>query len=143
MSAPDKRLWAKVSVDYFDNPKIEFLTDSAQLLHLQLILKAKAQGRGGMLAERACKVRGAAPFKELVDAGLLDRKGPQKWAIHDYEKHQTEPENLTENRASAGARGNHVRHHENKRVFDGACTHCKTAADKGEQWVTHPETVPK
>ncbi|SEB29086.1 hypothetical protein SAMN04489745_0047 [Arthrobacter woluwensis] len=75
MSAPDKRLWAKVSVDYFDNPKIEFLTDSAQLLHLQLILKAKAQGRGGMLAERACKVRGAAPFKELVDAGLLDRKG--------------------------------------------------------------------
>lgn len=132
--AKDRRLWAKLSVDYFDNPKIDSLSDAAQLLHLQLILRAKAQGRGGVVSARACKARGMGPFRELVEADLLDEIETGKWSIHDYEKHQSDAADLSEKRTASGALGNHTRHHVKKVVFDNACEHCQNDADLRKPW---------
>lgn len=84
----DARPWVKLSLDYFDNPKIDGLSDTAQLLHLQLILRTARQQMDGEVSARAAKSRGETAFKELVSAGLLDKVDPRTYRIHDYLKHQ-------------------------------------------------------
>lgn len=135
----DRRLWAKIDVDYFDNAKIDTLSDSAQLLHLGLILKAKKQGKGGVMSARTCKARGDGPLKELVDGGLIHKVDARTYQLHDYGKHQTDTAELSEKRAKVGRRGAHVTNHEKRRVYVEACEHCQQAAVDGESWLKHAE----
>lgn len=135
----DRRLWAKIDVDYFDNAKIDTLSDSAQLLHLGLILKAKKQQKGGVMSARTCKARGDAALKELVDGGLIHKVDARTYQLHDYGKHQVDAVELSEKRAKVGRRGAHVTNHEKRRIYVEACDHCQQAAVDGEEWLKHAE----
>lgn len=135
----DRRLWAKIDVDYFDNAKIDALSDSAQLLHLGLILKAKKQGKGGVMSARTCKARGDAALKELVDGDLIHKIDARTYQLHDYRKHQSDTVELSEKRATVGRRGAHVTNHEKRRIYVEACDHCQQAAVDGAEWLKHAE----
>lgn len=80
----DRRLWAKIDVDYFDNAKIDELSDSAQLLHLGLILKAK-NAAGGLTVEQ-CAARGESALWELFEAGLIQDAGPGRYTLIDISR---------------------------------------------------------
>lgn len=71
MSEKDERPWIKLALDYFDNPKIDALSDTGQLLHIQLIMRAARLQSDGAVSVRAAKARGDAAFKELVAGELL------------------------------------------------------------------------
>jgi hypothetical protein len=135
----DRRLWAKVDVDYFDNPKIDVLSDSAQLLHLGLMLKAKKQQKGGVMSTRTCKARGDGPLKELVEGNLLHKIDARSYQLHDYGKHQSDAVELSEKRAKVGRRGAHVTNHEKRLIYVEACEHCQQAAVDGEKWLKDAE----
>jgi hypothetical protein len=126
-------LWAKIDVDYFENPKIEALSDQAQLLHLKLVLLAKKQERLGILNERPCKVYGTRVLQELVGSGLVHKAGPGKYRLHDYEQHQTA--SPKEARARMGA---HTRHHVQRGVYKASCALCQEASTNGEEWLKNP-----
>ena len=135
----DRRLWAKVDVDYFDNPKIDELSDAAQLLHLGLILKAKKQQKGGILSTRLCKARGDAALRELVDGGLIHKVDARSYRLHDYSKHQTDSVELSKKRADVGRFGAHKTNHEKRFRYVEECEHCQNAAVAGEEWLKHAE----
>jgi len=142
MPAPeemDRRLWAKLDVDYLDNPKIDELSDSAIILHLGLILKAKKQQKGGVLSVRTCKARGDATLRELVDGGLIHKIDARTYRLHDYQKHQTDAAQLSEKRAEVGRRGAHVTNHEKRGIYVEKCGHCEKAAMTGEKWLKDAE----
>lgn len=144
-SVKDPRIWAKISVDYFDNPKIDVLSDTAQLLHLSLILRAKQQRLGGKLSARSCEARGRAALKELVDGGLLIKAEARTYKLHDYEKHQTEvdPQRLSEERSKAGSRGGHTKNHARRFVYDEMCEHCQSDFNRSEEWLQDPRLTLK
>jgi len=135
----DRRFWAKLDVDYFDNPKIDALSDAAQLLHVGLILKAKKQQKGGIISTRLCKARGDAALKELIDGDLLHKIDARTYQLHDYQKHQTDAADLSEKRANIGRRGAHVTNHEKRLKYVDACEHCQKAATEGEKWLKDAE----
>jgi len=135
----DRRLWAKIDVDYFDNGKIDGLSDSAILLHLGLILKAKKQQKGGVLSARTCKARGDAVLKELMDGDLLHKIDARSYQLHDYKKHQTDTDELSEKRAKVGRRGAHVTNHEKRGIYVEMCEHCQDAAVANESWLKQAE----
>lgn len=135
----DRRLWAKIDVDYFDNAKIDELSDAAQLLHLGLILKAKKQGKGGVLSSRTCKARGDSALRELVDGGLIHKLDGRTYQLHDYAKHQSDSVDLSEKRSKVGRRGAHVTNHEKRRIYVEMCEHCQQAAVDGEEWLKQAE----
>lgn len=135
----DRRLWAKLDVDYFDNPKIDELSDAGQLLHVGLILKAKKQQKGGVLSARLCKARGEAALKELVDGDLIHRIDARTYQLHDYAKHQTDNEKLSKTRSDVGRFGAHRTNHEKRLKYAENCEHCAKAAANGEKWLKDAE----
>lgn len=135
----DRRLWAKIDVDYFDNRKIDELSDAAQLLHLSLILKAKKQQKGGVMSARTCKARGDAALRELVDGDLIHKIDARTYQLHDYGKHQSDAVDLSEKRSRVGRRGAHVTNHEKRRIYVDKCEHCQQAAVDGEKWLKDAE----
>lgn len=137
MANAERDIWAKLSVNYFDHPKIDALTDPAQLLHVSLILLAKKQQLGGVLSARACKKRGDGPLKELVDVGLLHKIDARSYQLHDYQKHQSD-QDISEKRAKNGARGGHTKNHVNRGRYDEGCEHCQNDAANGEAWLQKP-----
>lgn len=142
MPAPeemDRRLWAKLDVDYLDNPKIDELSDSAIILHLGMILKAKKQGKGGVLSVRTCKARGDGPLRELTDGDLIHKIDARTYQLHDYGKHQSDAVKLSEKRAEVGRRGAHVTNHEKRGIYVEKCEHCERAAIEGEEWLKQAE----
>lgn len=89
----DARLRIKLSQDYFDNPTIGSLSDTAQLLH-----RTARQLKDGETSVGAAKDRGEAAFKELVAGGLLIKVDARSYRIHDYAKHQTVSKIITEHK---------------------------------------------
>jgi hypothetical protein len=138
----DERPWIKLSLDYFENPKIDALSDAGQLLHLNLILRSARNKTDGVVTLRACKGRGDAPFKELVRQGLLDKKDTQTYLIHDYEKHQT-LSRIIAKRTAAGSRGGHGKNHVLRHIFVESCEHCQFDVQNDEEWLHHEDLVTK
>lgn len=138
----DARPWIKLSLDYFENPKIDALSDTAQLLHLQLMLRTARQQKDGEVALRAAKARGESAFKELVAGGLLDKVDARTYRIHDYGKHQTLKKIITE-RKRAGERGGHVKNHANRFIYDDLCSHCQDDAAGNLDWLKDPRVTQK
>lgn len=138
----DARPWVKLSLDYFDNPKIDGLSDTAQLLHLQLILRTARQQMDGEVSARAAKSRGEAAFKELVSAGLLDKVDARTYRIHDYLKHQTLSKTI-EQRKRAGGRGGHSKNHVKRFIYDDACSFCQDDAAGALEWLKDPRVTAK
>lgn len=137
MANAERDIWAKVSVNYFDHPKIDALTDPAQLLHLSLILLAKKQQLNGILSARACKKRGEPALKELLEEGLLHKIDAKSYRLHDYEKHQTDQE-ISDKRAKFGSRGGHTKNHVNRGRYQESCEHCQADAAEGQSWLKNP-----
>ena len=144
MDEPDKdgRLWIKLSLDYFDNPKIDALSDTAQLLHLQLLLRTARQLKDGDVSVRAAKARGDAAFKELVAGGLLIKVDARTYRIHDYAKHQTLSKTI-QARKAAGGRGGHTKNHANRFIYDDSCSHCQDDAAGDMEWLKDPKVTEK
>ena len=142
MTDRDARPWIKLSLDYFDNPKIDALSDNAQLLHLQLMLRTARQKKDGEVTVRAAKARGETAFKELVSAGLLIKEDPRTYRIHDYDKHQT-LKRIIDARSKAGGRGGHVKNHVKPFIYDDACQFCQDDAASNSDWLKDPQVVPK
>ena len=139
-------LWAKLDVDYLDNPKIEALSDAGLRLHLSLILKAKKQGLAGVLAANACTRYGDAALKELLDGGLLHRIDAKRYQLHDYGDHQTDPEKdaqTSQHRSEAGSRGGHTKNHARRFIYDEGCDHCQDDAARSEDWLKDPRLTLK
>lgn len=139
---PDRRLWIKLSVDYFENAKIDALSDAAQLLHIGLIMRSFKQKKGGIVTTRACKMRGEGPFKELIAEELLIKVNSSTYRVHDYEKHQSSPD-IVEARKRAGGRGGHTKNHVNRYIYDENCSHCQDDAVGNEDWLRHPNVTQK
>lgn len=121
MLEQDQRPWVKVSVDYFDNPKIDALSDLAQLLHLVLIVKSGQQKTDGIVSPRLATSRGQKPFKELLKAGLIRERHDGQYVIHDYEKHQTPKVKM---RRGNPAKGAHTVHHVKRGIYVPECEFC-------------------
>lgn len=140
MSDKDERPWIKLALDYFDNPKIDALSDTGQLLHIQLIMRAARMQSDGAVSARAGKARGDAAFKELVTGGLLVKVDATTYRIHDYLKHQTTAEKIaerTKKKSSAGSLGGHKKNHENRHKFLDSCEHCRNDFQNGAEWLNH------
>lgn len=142
MTEKDERPWIKLSLDYFENPKIDALSDSAQLLHLNLILRSARSHTDGEVTLRACKARGDGPFKELVASELIDKKDANTYLIHDYSKHQTLSEIIAK-RTVAGSRGGHGKNHANRHIFVESCEHCRNDVKDGLEWLKFKDLVTK
>lgn len=138
----DARPWIKLSLDYFDNPKIDGLSDTAQLLHLQLMLRTARQQKDGEVSVRAAKARGDSAMKELVAGGLLIKVDARTYRIHDYSKHQTLAKVIA-NRKQAGGRGGHMKNHANRFIYDDSCAHCQDDAAGNLDWLKAPEVTLK
>lgn len=134
MTERDERPWIKLTLDYFDNPKVDVLSDTAQLLHIQLIMRAAKMTSDGIVSVRAAKARGDAAFKELVAGKLLVKLDATTYRIHDYSKHQTASEKVNA-KAKAGALGGHRKNHEKRLIFVENCELCKNAFQNGESWL--------
>lgn len=133
----DRRLWIKLSVDYFDNPKIDACSDAAQLLHIGLIMRSFKQKKAGLVTARACKIRGDGPFRELIAEGLLIKVNSSTYRVHDYEKHQSSPDVIAKRKAS-GARGGHTKNHVNRLIYDDKCAHCEDDVALNAGWLKDP-----
>lgn len=142
MADKDERPWVKLSLDYFDNPKIDALSDTAQLLHLQLIIRSARMKTDGKVSARAAKERGDAALKELISGGLMVKVDAKTYWIHDYTKHQMSSEEIAV-KSSAGSRGGHTKNHARRYLYDIRCRWCRGDAEAGEEWVKDPQTAPK
>lgn len=136
MPEKDERPWIKLALDYFDNPKIDALSDTGQLLHIQLIMRAANLRSDGRVSLRAAKSRGDAAFKELVAVKLLLKVDATTYQIHDYSKHQTAAE-LVAKKTKSGQLGGHKKNHEKRLKFSDNCEHCAQAFQNRESWVEH------
>lgn len=126
----DKRPWVKVTTEYFRNPKVMKISDSAKLLHLQLIAWAGDQKTDGVVPTSACKQRGPKAFRELVEHGFLEpREGD--YLIHDYLQHQTPAKTINEKATMAA----HVRWHVKRSKVDPECTWCAKQEDGGSHGI--------
>ena len=141
MTAQDQRPWIKLSIDYLDNPKIDALSDEAILLHLAIILKSAQMKTGGSVSARVAGQRGKPALKELLDAGLVVKVDAKTYRIHDYEKHQTDPE-IVKKRASAGSLGAHKTNHVLKQKFAANCGHCQKDQSNGAEWLANTGMPP-
>lgn len=114
----DARLFAKLDLGYFDNPKVaDFIEDHPQVifLHLRAILYCRQHLTNGRFPVRlVCRMVSATycgsecgqecDYCRAVDAGLLDRIDPRNGYVHDYLKHQDSAEDV-QRRSRAGKKG--------------------------------------
>ncbi len=142
MAERDERPWIKLSLDYFDNPKIDALSDTAQLLHIQLILRSGRLKSDGKVSIRAAKSRGETAFKELVTGRLLNKITATTYQVHDYAKHQTASEKIA-TKAAAGARGGHTKNHARRFIYDDECQHCQDDAAGNLDWLKDAKLTQK
>lgn len=86
--------WARLDVEYFQNPKILSISNDARLLHLASILFCCAQMTDGQIADRSVTYVGQTAninarwtrrrASELVAANLWVPTA-DGWALHDFD----------------------------------------------------------
>jgi len=123
----DTRPYFTLTNEYPRHRKIRTLSDKAFRLHVELIADCNEAQSDGKFTKHELNMRGTKAGKELIDAGLVEeREGT--YELHDYLIHQHSKQQIQEykaNKAGAGSRGAHTRHHVKKGVFEIGCTHCQ------------------
>lgn len=114
----DARLFAKLDLGYFDNPKVaDFIEDHphALFLHLRAILYCRQHLTDGHFPVRlVCRMASASycgseceqecDYCRAVGAGLIERLDPRTGNVHDYLEHQDSAEDV-QRRSKAGKKG--------------------------------------
>jgi hypothetical protein len=130
MSKPDDfdpRPSIRLSNTITENEKVVGLTDKAFRAYIEaLCLCSRQETDGKLVAGHAAKVGSPRVIKELLDAGLLDRRGTD-YVVHDYLKHQRSRAEINAYRASRstdGKLGAHLRWHVPRRQRSKDCEYC-------------------
>lgn len=114
----DARLFAKLDLGYFDNPKVaDFVDDHPRVifLHQRAILYSRQHLTDGEFPIRlVCRMVSASycgsecdsecDYCRAVGAGLLERIDTRTGLVHDYLEHQDSADSV-QRRASAGKKG--------------------------------------
>jgi hypothetical protein len=123
----DERTYIKVHDGLYDHPKIEPLTDAAFRTLVGLWCWCSRHLTDGQVPAAIWAKRGSPKVRrELLAAGLVETT-TDGVVMHDYLEHQrsaAQVEEIKEARATAGAKGNHIRWHVRKGVHDPACPYC-------------------
>ena len=127
--AKDTRPYFTLTNEYPRHRKIRALTDKAFRLHVELIADCNDARSDGKFTRAELNMRGPKAGKELIEAGLVTALEDGTYELHDYLSHQhsrAQIEAFQANKAEAGQRGAHVRHHVKKGMVDPGCELCQT-----------------
>lgn len=127
--AKDTRPYFTLTNEYPRHRKIRARSDKAFRLHVELVADCNESKSDGHFTKLELNARGPKAGKELIDAGLVVPLEDGNYVLHDYLSHQhskVQIETFQANKAEAGARGAHVRHHVKKGVVDPGCELCQT-----------------
>ena len=118
----------RVDHDYFANIKVLELSDAAKVLHLTLITYSAAEQRtDGALPVQVCQAeRPAAALKELRGStGYSSSTGKRTTSIHDYLKHQTPAQVISQARPRRGAHVQVARAESGTKSLTPDCPYCQ------------------
>lgn len=133
----DDRIFIRLDRGMPENAKIEWLSDAAFRLLIECwcwcarnetdgrIVAGSWNKRGTPKARRELMTTAPGQKHPLVEDDLMGGV-----IMHDYDKHQKtkdEIEVIRQDKRSAGAFGNHVRHHIEKNINSPTCTYCTLA----------------
>lgn len=125
----DDRTYIKVHDGIEDHPKILPLSDGAFRLLVTTWCWSSKHLTDGHVPAAIWGRRGTPKYRrELVTAGLAEETEGGV-LMHDYLDHQrsaAQVEEIKQARAVAGAKANHIRHHESKGVRSDSCPYCAT-----------------
>ena len=136
-------MWSRLDDTFVDHPVIAGLSDIAYRVYVTSIVWAgKHLTDGHVPAGVLPQLRGTPKIaRELVAASLWDLT-VDGWLIRNYLRYQPSGADVRERRdkqatgkATAGARGAHVRWHVNESIVDTACKFCMA-----DQWQTDSRT---
>ena len=129
-------LYAKIGLDFPDDPKVIEAGAYAELAYLRCTLHAKANRSDGKIHRlRLSRWLAGIPGKpekhmdRLVAVGLLEVHA-DGWAIPErvwrrWNKTAEEIDEVRVQKQEAAAKGNHVRHHVEKGITRGDCPYCE------------------
>jgi len=129
-------LYAKIGLDFPDDPKVIEAGAYAELAYLRCTLHAKANRSDGKIHRlRLSRWLAGIPGKpekhmdRLVAVGLLEVHA-DGWAIPErvwrrWNKTAEEIDEVRVQKQEAAAKGNHVRHHVEKGITRGDCLYCE------------------
>ena len=114
----DARMFAKLDLGYFDNPKVADFIDEhphVPLFHLRAILYSRQHLTNGkfpirlvvrMAAASYCgsQCESQCDFCRALDVGLIERVDERTGLVHDYLKHQQSAEDIAK-LSNAGRKG--------------------------------------
>lgn len=141
----DKRLFARLDLDYADHPKIACLSDSAFRAHIEMILYARKYQTDGVIPKRFASRFATESLSELLanDAespSLLSRPDGT-YELHGYaDMNETKAEIERRSRANTenGRRGGIAKARTTKRVAKQVAT--SSLSEKGSEFVAETET---
>jgi hypothetical protein len=125
-TAPNKGLWAKLAVNYYDNPKFDSVSPLAELLYVRSISFAKTENTGVLSLKAGARLAfdlgdHALLIQELLDAGLWSAVADgviiTNW--HEWQ----EDSGRVEAKREQGRMNAHRRYHVLKP--DASCNYCK------------------
>ena len=142
----DDRTYIRVHDGLDEHAKIVGLSDAAFRLLISSWTFCSRNLNDGRIATAAWRKRGTPKARrELVDAGLAEEHDGYV-EMHDYLMHQRSAAEVAAYKAkkrSAGAKGNHTKHHVEKGRTDPECEFCQSpeGSQKGSQ--VRPQTARK
>lgn len=121
----DDRTYIRVHDGMPEHWKIEELSDSAFRQLITLWCWCARQRTDGHVPRRKwLRIGSESDRSELLEAGLVEPADTGDGVVmHDYLEHQRSREDMRK-RSDASRKGNHVRHHVNKKRFDPHCDLC-------------------
>ena len=122
----DTRPYIAVTNELFRHPKFRRLTFEARVSLLELWAHCNEFMTDGDVDSWVFEEYPAKVQEQLVKIGWVHSKGDD-YEMHDYLKHQKSKAQILEHKgkkSSAGALGNHTKHHTNKGVVKPGCFWC-------------------
>jgi hypothetical protein len=124
--APNKGLWAKLAVNYYDNPKFDSVSPLAELLYVRSISFAKTENTGVLSLKAGARLafdlgEHGPLIQELLDAGLWSSvsDGVMITNWHEWQ----EDSGRVEAKREKGRFNAHKRYHAMKP--DPSCNYCE------------------
>lgn len=128
MSEKDKRPYIALVDTFPENLKTVDLTDKAFRHVIELWCYCSRGKTDGVVPKSVLRrMTTPATLKQLKQAGFIEDNNSSSVTMHDYLKHQwskAEIEEKAKAKAERGAKGAHVRNHENKGILDPKCYWC-------------------
>lgn len=143
--AKDKRLFARLDLDYADHPKIVALSDAAFRAHVEMILYARKYMTDGVIPKRVANRFGTESLSELLandeKAPSLIDLGDGDYLLHGYadmNETKSEVEHRTRVNIENGRRGGLAKKRSAKRAATGSVS--ESGSENGSENVAETET---